>query len=114
MTIMWISTKYMTMAIAATALAVAAAGPASAEYRNSNNGAEYRNNGYAGGYGYGWPAATYDAAGYGLSSIYGFGGSYRAASYGGGLENGQSPSMAAPVPERTRPIVRRRGPKRLE
>jgi hypothetical protein len=99
-------------AMAAAALSVSVAGPASAEYRN---GAEYCDNGYARVYSYGWPAATYDAAGYGLSSAHGYGGSYRAASYNG-LENGQSPSAAAtaPAPERMRPIVRRRGPKRLE
>jgi hypothetical protein len=110
---MWNGRIHAAMAVAA--LSAALAGPASAEYRNSNNGAEYRNNGYAGAYGYGWPAATYDAAGYGLSTTYGYRGSYRAVAYGGGLENGQNPSAAAaPVPERTRSIVRRRGPKRLE
>jgi hypothetical protein len=109
MTTMWTSTKCKAMAIAAAALA----GPVPAECRNSHNGAEYRNSGYAGAYVYGWPATTYDVAGYGLSGTYGYGGPYRAAS--NGLDNGQGPSPAAALmPERTRAIVRRRGPKRLE
>jgi len=141
---MWNSIKYMAMATAAAGLSVAAAAPASAQYWGTNGeytayGHNPWNQGSSGGpwlrapwnpapsggtaqanwappaYGYGWPAATYDAARYGLSSTYGYGGSYRAVAYGGGLENGQSPpAAAAPMPERTRSIVRRRGPKRLE
>lgn len=89
---MW-NARMCTMAIVGAVLA--ATGPASAQYRNS---------GYAGVYGYGWPHTSYA-------------GSYDPNAYGyGGLEDGRSAYGAAPAPapERARPLVRRRAPKRLE
>jgi hypothetical protein len=70
--IMWSGRKYAAMAIASVGLAVAAAAPASAQYRGAAGGlGDY---GYAGVYSYGWPYATYGLAGHGSSGDYGYGG----------------------------------------
>jgi hypothetical protein len=106
---MWNRRRHAAMAIAGAALAVAAVSPVSAQYRNDGN---------AGAYGYGWPFVTPGVPGYGRSGAAGCGSLYSAASYAGGWENGQGAYGAATVrpAERARPVIRRRAsePKRLE
>ena len=99
--------RHAALAIVGAALAIAS--PVSAQYRNDGN---------AGAYSYGWPFATYGVPGSGQSGAAGYGSLYSAASYAGGLENGQGAYGAATVrpAERARPVIRRRAsePKRLE
>jgi hypothetical protein len=107
MTIMWNRRKYAT-AIAGVALAAVACSPVSAQYGYNNN----NSNGYSGVFISGWPYAPPGAGSFGPNGVYGYGGPYRAASYGDGSEDGRG--AVAPAPEQTRPIIRRRGPRRLE
>src|SRR5262249_7047359 len=77
--IMWSGGRYTAMAIAGIGLAVAAAAPALAQQGAGGGLAgSFGDYGYAGGYSYGWPYATYGLAGYGGSGDYGYGG-YRGA-----------------------------------
>jgi hypothetical protein len=103
---MWNGTKYAAMAIAGATLAAAISSPASAQHLDSR---------YAGVYSFGWPFAPLGAGDYGPNSAYGYGGSYRSASYGGQEgDRGAYVTTMAPAPARPRPVIHRCEPKRLE
>jgi hypothetical protein len=103
---MWNGRKYVAMAAAGAALALATCSPASAQYLDY---------GYGGIYGFGRPLAAYGSGDYSPNVAYGYGGSYRSTSYGSRETDGSNYVIKlAPVPGRPCAAARRNEPKRLE